>query len=104
MRDIYPEGTACGPRTTEPDLFPEPYPWCVSCGFQHQDDEHCPECTGEHSAGCCLTPEAVAELARVDLCGLCERVDRAAMALHAQVVDVLTAEGGRRTSPQQERR
>jgi hypothetical protein len=88
MRDIYPEGTECGPRTTEPDLFPEPYPWCVSCGFQHQDDEHCPGCTGDHSQGVCMTPEAVAELARVDLFSLRQRVERAAIVLHVQVVDV----------------
>jgi hypothetical protein len=54
-----------GPRPTEPDMWPEPYPWCLSCGFQHDHDEHCPECTGDHSGGFCMTPEAEAELARL---------------------------------------
>jgi len=82
MRDSYPEGTDYGPRTTEPDTFPEPYPWCVSCRFQHQDDEHCAGCTGDHSAGCCLTPEGAEELARIDVAKLAQRVERAALPLY----------------------
>jgi hypothetical protein len=54
---------AAGPRITEPDMFPEPYSWCLTCGFQHEADEHCPECTGDNSPGHCLTPEILHELA-----------------------------------------
>lgn len=37
--------------------------WCVACGFVHDPDRHCAECTGVHQGGYCLTPEAIAELA-----------------------------------------
>jgi len=94
MRDIYPEATDCGPRTTEPDMFPEPYPWCVACGFQHLDDEHCPDCTGDHSAGFCMTPEVAADLARVDVNDLARRVELAALSLYVRVVDVLWSQDG----------
>lgn len=41
-----------------------PEEWCVACGFAHDPDTHCPDCTGVHQGGCCLTAEAIAELAR----------------------------------------
>lgn len=67
---------AASPRMTEPDMFPEPYPWCLTCGFQHAADEHCPECNGDHSPGHCVTPEVLAELANV--AGLRSQVEAAA--------------------------
>ena len=76
MRSIQPEGTDFGPRITEPDTFPEPYPWCLTCGFQHESAEHCPECTGDHSEGHCMTPELAEESARAEI--LRRRVEAAA--------------------------
>jgi hypothetical protein len=40
--------------------------WCVVCGFAHDPDTHCPECSGVHQGGFCLTEEAIAELGRRD--------------------------------------
>jgi hypothetical protein len=76
MSVVQPEGMEFGPRSTQPDMFPEPYPWCLACGFQHQNDEHCPGCTGDHSTGHCMTPEIAAALSRVD--ELRQRVEHAA--------------------------
>ncbi|HEX3815853.1 MAG TPA: hypothetical protein VHX59_23690 [Mycobacteriales bacterium] len=50
--------------------------WCVACGFQHDPDTHCPDCTGDHQGGYCLTPEALAELAKHEQ--LAARVEAAA--------------------------
>ena len=84
-----PEPT--GPRPTEPDMFPEPYPWCLACGFQHQPDQHCADCTGDHTGGFCMTPETAAELARFNTPALRARIERDAAKLHAQVIRFLTA-------------
>jgi hypothetical protein len=94
MRQFQPEGNDSGPRVTEPDLFPEPYPWCLACGFQHTDDEHCPDCTRHHPAGHCPTPELARELATVDLDALRRQVDRQSGPLHAAAVEFLRAEDG----------
>jgi hypothetical protein len=53
------------PRQVEPDVFPEPYPWCLACGFQHTLDTHFAECMGEHMDGHGMTPEIEAELSRL---------------------------------------
>jgi hypothetical protein len=71
-------GMQFGPWITKPDMFPVFYPWCGLCGFQHQDDEHCPGCTGDHSAGFCMTAEVAEELAKVDLLELRRRVEQSA--------------------------
>jgi hypothetical protein len=94
MTTPQPEGPLTAHRITEPDLFPEPYPWCLACGFQHEANEHCPECTGDHSQSFCMTPELADELARVDA-RLRRRVEQAAAGLYAQVVTILCAEAGK---------
>jgi hypothetical protein len=76
-------------------MLPEPYPWCLACGFQHLPMEHCADCTGDHSAGFCMTPEAAAELARLDTPGFRRRVERDAARLHAQVLRFLGSGNGR---------
>lgn len=60
-RDI---ATTTVERIIAPDPAPSDGPWCVACGFQHDPDTHCAECTGVHQGGYCLTPEAIAELGR----------------------------------------
>src|SRR5882757_5641458 len=65
----------------DPDPAPADVPWCVACGFQHDSDTHCAECAGVHQAGYCLTPAAIAELAKRDQ--LSTRIEAAA----PQVID-----------------
>ena len=84
-----------GPRVTEPDMFPEPYPWCLGCGFQHQPNEHCPDCTGDHAGGFCLTPEAADELARLHTAEFRRQINYGADVLYARAVAFLARENQR---------
>jgi hypothetical protein len=69
-----------------PPVEPE---WCVACGFQHDPDTHCPECTGVHQGGYCLTPEAIAELPKHH--DLAARIEAAA----PRIIDSRDYIGGR---------
>jgi hypothetical protein len=73
--------------------FPEPYPWCLTCGFQHSDDQHCPGCTGDHSTRYCMPPALAEELAGLD--DLRRRVEEAAAQLFILAIEVLRSEDGR---------
>jgi hypothetical protein len=76
-------------------MIPEPYPWCLACGFEHSPAQYCAGCTGDHSAGFCMTPEAAAELARLDTPGFRRRVERDAARLYAEAIRFLACDGGR---------
>ena len=80
------------PEQGEPDRLPQPYPWCLACGFQHPQDEHCAGCNGDHSAGYCMTDELAAELADVEC--VRERVEVEADRLFARAVRLVRQEGG----------
>ena len=80
-------------KTNRPEIPAQRRPaepaWCVACGFGHDPDTHCPECTGVHQGGYCLTPEAIEELAKHDQ--LAARIEAAA----PRIIDAGDYEGGR---------
>jgi hypothetical protein len=88
----YDEGTVHRPEQDEPAEPPEPFPWCLACGFQHPQDEHCAGCNGDHSAGYCMTDELAAELANVE--GIRDRVEVEADRLLNLVLHIVRHEGG----------
>jgi hypothetical protein len=88
----YDEGTVHRADQDERDRLPEPFPWCLACGFQHPQDEHCAGCNGDHSAGYCMTDELATALGNVD--GIRDRVEVEADRLLAQVLHIVRPEGG----------
>jgi hypothetical protein len=70
-------------------------PWCLGCGFQHQPDEHCADCTGDHTGGFCLNPEAADDLTQLDTAEFRRRVNRAAEDLYARALAFLARENQR---------
>jgi hypothetical protein len=79
-------------REAEPEQLSRPYPWCLACGFQHQQGIHCEGCNGDHSGGYCMTDELATDLARV---GQLQRlVARASDRLFDQALRIVRAEGG----------
>jgi hypothetical protein len=71
--------------------LPEPYPWCLACGFKHTPDVHCAGCNGDHSAGYCMTDELAAQLAGVG--DLQEQVTHEADRLIGRALQVVRQEG-----------
>jgi hypothetical protein len=68
--DRHPSSTAGGTSSFES--------WGGVCGLPHEQDVHCPNCIGDHSTGFCTTPDAVAELSKVDVADMRQRVEQAA--------------------------
>ena len=87
----YDEGTFHRAEQAEPNRLPEPYPWCLACGYQHPQAEHCEGCNGDHSAGYCMTDELAVGLANAD--SLRERIDREADRLFNLALQVVRSEG-----------
>ena len=88
----YEKGTIHKPEQGEPDRLPEPYPWCLACGYQHPQADHCEGCNGDHSAGYCMTDELAEELASVG--SLRELVRLEAERLFNQALHIVRNEGG----------
>jgi hypothetical protein len=89
----YEEGTIHRPEQGEPDRLPEPFPWCLACGYQHPQADHCEGCNGDHSAGYCMTDELAEQLASVG--SLRELVGLDADRLFNQVLHIVRSEGGK---------
>jgi hypothetical protein len=77
-----------------PERLPEPYPWCLACGFLHPQGDHCEGCNGDHSGGYCMTDELAAELEHIGR--LRELVELEAGHLVDQLLAVLRPEGSER--------
>ena len=88
----YEEGTVHRPEQGEVEPLPGPYPWCLGCGYQHPQADHCEECNGDHSAGYCMTDELAAQLANVDC--LRELVALDADRMFSQVLHIVRKQGG----------
>jgi hypothetical protein len=86
------EGTIHWPEQGESDRLPEPFPWCLACGYQHPQADHCEGCNGDHSAGYCMTDELAEQLASVG--GLRELVGLEAERLFNQALHIVRNEGG----------
>jgi hypothetical protein len=81
-----------GATDTTSQATPEPYPWCLACGFQHAQEAHCAGCNGDHSAGYCMTDELATQLASVGQ--LRQLVARASDRPFVQVLRMLRSQGG----------
>jgi hypothetical protein len=88
----YDEGTIHRPEQGGSDQLPEPFPWCLACGYQHLQADHCEGCNGDHSAGYCMTDELAEALANAD--SVRELVDLEADRLFNQVLQIVRNEGG----------
>jgi hypothetical protein len=88
----YDEGTIHRPELGECDRLPEPFPWCLACGYQHPQADHREGCNGDHSAGYCMTDELAEQLA--NLGSLRELIGLEAGRLFNQVLHIVRTEGG----------
>jgi hypothetical protein len=89
----YDDWTIHRPEQGELDRLPEPFPWCLACGYQHPQGTHCEGCNGDHSAGYCMTDDLAASLAVTE--DLRERVEREADCLVSVALEILRQEGGK---------
>jgi hypothetical protein len=90
----YDEGTIHRPEQGAIGPLPKPFPWCLACGYQHPQADHCEDCNGDHSPGYCMTDELAAELVATD--DLRQRVELEADHLVGQLLHILRPEGSER--------